>query len=140
MSAALDTGLYILSTKNEPQEVLPGLFIGTNLKFLSSSVDLFKKGSHKCATDTVKLQELGITHILTVGAPSPQPEVFLLVLLCFENQIGFQEFVSKSLDGVDDLESSNLFPFFEESVEWIDEARKKGKCLVHWYFVCVVFF
>ncbi|XP_050415369.1 dual specificity protein phosphatase 12 [Patella vulgata] len=74
-------------------------------------------GSVESSKDTEKLNELGITHILTVDV-----------------QALFQEtcdtFVTKHIN-LPDLAESDLLTYFEECNEFINEGREKGSVLVH---------
>lgn len=95
-----------LSARGEPQEILPGVFLGS----LSCTLD------HKLA----RLKELHITHILSVGGDSGRSED--------------PEFDGKRLElrGVDDLPSYDLFQHFEECCRFIDASvASGGACLVH---------
>jgi len=95
-----------LSQRGEPQEILPGLFLGS----LACTQDNFLE----------KLNSLHITHILSVGGTS--------------GRSGDPNYEGKRLElvGVDDLPNYNLFQHFDQCCAFIDNAFKdEGKVLVH---------
>jgi len=95
-----------LSRRGEPQEIMPGLFLGSLSCTQDSALD--------------RLHSLRITHILSVGGES--------------GRSGDPQFDGKRLElkGIDDLPTSDLFKHFDECCAFIDEALKAdGKVLVH---------
>ena len=122
LSPDLALGYHLLSSKNEPQEILPGLFLGKSIFNF-----YWVSGSARCAAEVERLKtQIGITHILSVGGPTSYPDVSLICLVVI-----VQDFISKQLLDVDDLPSSNIFQYFDECVSFIEDARQSGKILVH---------
>lgn len=73
-------------------------------------------GSYRSASNRNGMREKGITHVLSVANLKPRfPEVFTYKII-----------------DVDDVESEDLSPFFNECVEFISAALKTGgHVLVH---------
>ncbi len=77
------------------------------------------------AQNLAEMQQLGITHVLTLSkdAPPKFPELF-----CYK------------IIPVDDLVTTDLGPYWDEIVDFIASNLARGGCvLVHWYVRVFVF-